>query len=119
MKIKHLLLVVATVLTAMTSCSDDSNEPAGVDDAALSPKEQALKTAVGAYVDKTVLPTYASMADAAIELRDLCHIMRASRKDPMLAAIPIQMRGRRTRLETVAQELGAQRGFPLRPRCQP
>lgn len=116
MKIKHLLLV-ATVLTAMTSCSDDSNEPAGGDDAALSPKEQALKTAVGAYVDKTVLPTYASMADAAIELRDLCHIMRDKHAAGNLTTADIEAAG--TRLETVAQELGAQRGFPLRPCCQP
>ena len=93
MKIKHLLLV-ATVLTAMTSCSDDSNEPAGVDDAALSPKEQALKTAVGAYVDKTVLPTYASMADAAIKLRDLCHIMRDKHAAGTLTTADIEAAGR-------------------------
>lgn len=92
MKIKHLLLV-ATALTAMTSCSDDSNEPAGGDDAALSPKEQALKTAVGAYVDKTVLPTYASMADAAIELRDLCHVMRDKHAAGTLTTADIEAAG--------------------------
>lgn len=93
MKIKHLLLV-ATALTAMTSCSDDNNEPAGGDDVALSPKEQALKTAVGAYVDKTVLPTYASMADAAIELRDLCHVMRDKHAAGTLTTADIEAAGR-------------------------
>lgn len=93
MKIKHLLLV-ATALTAMTSCSDDNNEPAGGDDVALSPKEQALKTAVGTYVDKTVLPTYASMADAAIELRDLCHVMRDKHAAGTLTTADIEAAGR-------------------------
>lgn len=93
MKIKHLLLV-ATALTAMTSCSDDNNEPAGGDDAALSPKEQALKTAVGTYVDKTVLPTYASMADAAIELRDLCHTIRDKHAAGTLTTADIEAAGR-------------------------
>ena len=93
MKIKHLLLV-ATALTAMTSCSDDNNEPAGGDAAALSPKEQALKTAVGTYVDKTVLPTYASMADAAIELRDLCHTIRDKHAAGTLITADIEAAGR-------------------------
>lgn len=65
------LVVIGTV---MQSCSDDnSDEPA---DGSLSAKESALKQAAQAYVDNTVLPTYADMADAAIELYDLCEVIQ-------------------------------------------
>lgn len=66
-------LVIGVAAIALTSCSGNSNEPDGSD---LSAKEQTLKAVAEDYVDHTVIPTYSKMADASIELQDLCHKMR-------------------------------------------
>lgn len=59
--------LMALVVVA-TSCSN--NGPDGDD--AMSDKETALFSAVYAYVNNTVRPTYKGMADAAISLYDCC-----------------------------------------------
>lgn len=69
MKLLNLLLVAA-LAAAATSCSDN-DEPAG-NTGGLSDKEKTLQAATNDYVTYTVLPTYKSMADASIELYDLC-----------------------------------------------
>lgn len=74
MNLKPYLFFALTGLMA-ASCSDDNNEPASGDEE-LSAKEQALQAATVNYVDYTVLPTYEAMADAAVEMRDLCHAMQ-------------------------------------------
>lgn len=70
---KILFSILAGMMTAVgfSSCDDadtEENQP----DGGLSTKETALKSAIVAYVDNTVLPTYLGMADAAVELYDLC-----------------------------------------------
>lgn len=72
MKLLNLLTIGLTALV-MASCSD-SDEPTSVDE--LSTKEKTLQAATVDYVNHTVLPTYAAMADAAIEMCDLCHTMQ-------------------------------------------
>lgn len=72
MKLLNLLTIGLTALV-MASCSD-SDEPTSVDE--LLAKEKTLQAATVDYVNHTVLPTYAGMADAAIEMCDLCHTMQ-------------------------------------------
>ena len=55
--------------TSVTSCDDNNGENTGD----LSAKEQTLKDAVTPYVNNTVIPTYKSMADAAINLMNACN----------------------------------------------
>ena len=64
-------LLAMSLAVVATSCSDD-NTP---DDGELSAKESTLKAAVEPYVDVTVIPTYTAMADAAIEMYDLCEVI--------------------------------------------
>lgn len=76
MKVNHyakLLLLPAVALFA-ASCSDDDDPTPGGED--LSAKEVALQSAAQKYVDNTVLPTYKGMADAAIEMYDLCEAIQ-------------------------------------------
>ena len=73
MKLKTYLLAGLVGLMA-ASCSDDKNDPVGDDN--MSAKEKSLQAATRDYVDYTVLPTYEAMADAAIEMCDLCHTMQ-------------------------------------------
>lgn len=77
MKFYNPFLIAAFVAAGsiFTSCSDDNNDGPVADDE-LSVKEQSLKNAAECYVDNTVLPTYGAMADAAIELYDLCEIIQ-------------------------------------------
>ncbi|MDE6230298.1 MAG: hypothetical protein K2M37_01605 [Muribaculaceae bacterium] len=70
MKLSKIFLLSLCAL-GIVSCSDSNNEPEEI-----SAKELSLKSATVAYVDNTVLPTYKAMADAAINMRDLCHIMQ-------------------------------------------
>lgn len=73
MKFRTILLAAAAGLL-VSACSDDKNEPNNGTE--LSAKEQTLKSATINYVDNTVLPTYEAMADAAIEMCDLCHAIQ-------------------------------------------
>lgn len=72
MKVLKFLMIGALALCA-AACSDDNDEPRSDD---LSAKEKALQQATADYVDHTVLPTYAGMADAAIKMQKLCHTMQ-------------------------------------------
>ena len=57
----------------LASCSDDDN--GGSDEGELSKQEKALKNVVNDYVDKTVIPTYRGLADAANDLYLACKAM--------------------------------------------
>ena len=70
MKLSKIFLLSLCAL-GIVSCSDSNNEPEEI-----SAKELSLKSATVAYVDNSVLPTCKAMADAAINMRDLCHIMQ-------------------------------------------
>ena len=69
-KVFSLLALSAAVMTMTTACSDNNDDD--ILDNNLSAKEEAISRAVVPYINNTVLPTYKSMADAAIELHDLC-----------------------------------------------
>lgn len=73
------------------SCSDSNDSPS--DPSALSEKEATLKNAAEAYVDHTVLPTYSSMADHAIELADLCAAMQEKHAAGTLTPADIEAAG--------------------------
>ena len=59
----------------------------------LSAKDKAISLAAEEYVDYTVLPTYKDMADAAIELHDLCLAMQAKHEAGTLTAADIMAAG--------------------------
>ena len=86
---KTFLLPLCAV--SLAACSDNSDEPNGGSDS--SSKELMLQAATEAYVDNTVLPTYRSMADAAIEMRDLCHTMQDKHEDGTLTVNDIKAAG--------------------------
>lgn len=90
MKFGKIMMFGALALLA-ASCSDDNDEPKT--DTDLSAKEKTLQAAVNDYVDHTVLPTYAAMADAAIEMRDLCHAMQSKHEAGTLTQADIQAAG--------------------------
>lgn len=71
---KNSLYFAAALLLAggVSSCSDDNGDgPDPVD----SEQDLALKQAVEDYVDYTVIATYNNLADAAMELEELCAAM--------------------------------------------
>lgn len=91
MKLKNLFIVsfIALLCYSCGSKEDDPTPTYGT----LSAKEQALKKATEDYVDHTVLPTYAAMADAAVELRDLCLIMQVKHEGGTLTEPDIRVAG--------------------------
>ena len=57
------------------ACSDDDNSNPNPNPEELSEQEQALKLVIEDYVNKSVVPTYSGLADACIDLADLCREM--------------------------------------------
>lgn len=90
MKLKTYLLA-ALVGIISVSCSDDKSEPQ--QQTSLSAKEKMLQAATNDYVDYTVLPTYRAMADAAVEMRDLCRNMQQKYAAGTLAANDVKAAG--------------------------
>lgn len=101
MKFSKLFLLPVVAL-AMTGCSDN-DEPKN--DNELSAKEQTLKAATEAYVDNTVLPTYKAMADAAVNMCDLCHTMQAKHAAGTLTEADIKAAGEAWKLARKSWEL--------------
>lgn len=78
----------ALMMTSMTACSDSEGDTSDQET-----KESILKTAVNPYVNKTVIPTYKAMADAAIEMYDKCVIMQEAFKESHLTIDMIKAAG--------------------------
>lgn len=73
MKLNYLFLSAAVcVALSFSSCSDGSDEP---DNNQTDVQEEALKNIVTDYVNNTVVPTYRGLADASMELADICDKM--------------------------------------------
>lgn len=83
-------LIAGLAMLAVSSCSSNDDP---VDDQ-MSAKEAALRDATVAYVDNTVLPTYSDMADAAVELLDLCNAMQASYEAGNLTSAQVEAAGK-------------------------
>lgn len=94
MKVTKLMLMGALALLGASCSDDDNNSNSGGDLDNLSAKEKTLQGATADYVDHTVLPTYKAMADAAIEMRDLCHAMQDKHAAGTLAASDIEAAGK-------------------------
>lgn len=75
---------------AVSSCSDSNDGP---ESGTMSEKEKALQSAAQEYVTNTVLPTYKDMADAAVEMRALCHTMQSKHEAGTLAESDIKAAG--------------------------
>lgn len=64
-----LYVAMGTVFAmGLNACSDDNNGG----DGELSAQETALKNVVSEYLEKTVIPTYSTLADATIEMHEAC-----------------------------------------------
>lgn len=94
MKVTKLMLMGALALLGASCSDDDNNSNSGGDLDNLSAKEKTLQGATVDYVDHTVLPTYKAMADAAIEMRDLCHAMQDKHAAGTVAASDIEAAGK-------------------------
>lgn len=92
--IKPFAVIAMCLMTApvFTSCSDDNDELVG-NDGALSEKEQMFKAAATPYVQKTVLPTYAGMADAAVELARRCEDIQTKHASGVLTEADVKSAG--------------------------
>lgn len=78
-------------VAVLPSCSDDDKTDAP--EVPQSAKEAALAKATSDYVSNTVLPTYKSMADAAIEMADLCAVMKEKHAEGTLTSADIAAAG--------------------------
>ncbi len=67
-------LVVLAFATALVSCSDSKNN----DEPDLSGNTAEKQAILSQYVNKVVVPTYKSLADASMELADLCANLKAN-----------------------------------------
>lgn len=88
MRITKFILFGLAALFISSCSSDDSDR----DDEA-APKEKTLQAATADYVEHTVLPTYSAMADAAIQLRDLCRAMQEKHTAGTLTTNDIEAAG--------------------------
>lgn len=70
-------LLAAALSTTLTACSDDDNKPDNPQDA----KETQLARPVADFVNKTVVPTYRSLADASMALTGICEEMEEAYGD--------------------------------------
>lgn len=84
--IKFFIPLLALGVTTV-SCSD-SDDPKTED--GLSAKDEAIQKATVAYVNNTVLPTYKGMADAAVQLYDLCETIQEKHAAGTLQTSDIQ-----------------------------
>lgn len=85
------LLTLSVVALLMASCSDSEKS---INEPAMSDKEQALQYAVRDYVEYTVRPVYGAMADAAVELRTLCHEMQTKHNSGNLELQDVEKAGK-------------------------
>ena len=89
MKITKFIMLGMAALS-LASCSDN-DDPTPND--TLEAKEQMLQAATVDYVEHTVYPTYAAMADAAIRMRDLCRTMQTKHAAGTLTSADIKAAG--------------------------
>ena len=95
---KYLKFPLYMAFTAMigmsvTACSDDDNPENPEETGGLSVQEQALKDVITDYTDKTVIPTYKGMADAAMQLHSLCIDIRTKKADGTLSTADVEAAG--------------------------
>lgn len=94
MKFVNAIMISCMLAVGVLACScSDSGNDGPNDDTELSAKENALKSAAENYVDNTVLPTYKGMADAAVELYDLCAEIQRKHAAGLLTTADIEKAG--------------------------
>ena len=71
----------------LAACSDD-DEPEV--ETGLTAQEEALKAVVSDFADKTVIPTYQGMADAAMQLHGLCIDIRSKKQAGTLTTADVE-----------------------------
>lgn len=84
-----MALLLTAIPFSLASCGDDPENAENN----LTAKDNAISAAATEYVDFTVLPTYKDMADAAIELHDLCLVMQQKHEAGTLSEADIKVAG--------------------------
>lgn len=87
LKIPLCLALGAMMGMSMTSCSDNDDPTDGTE---LSAQEKALKEVVADFADKTVIPSYQGMADAAMSLHSLCIDIRTKKQAGTLTTADVE-----------------------------
>ena len=67
------LFALSALLLGGVSCTEEEKDFSWEEQ-----RETALQSAATAFVEKTVIPTYTSLADACLELADLCSQIETS-----------------------------------------
>lgn len=94
-------LLFGAALAMLASCSDNDSPS----DGEMTAKERKLCEATVCYVNNTVLPTYGAMADAAVELLDLCEEMQRAYEAGALTVKQIEEAGKAWKLLRKSWEL--------------
>ena len=94
------LIILSLCAVSIVGCRERHDEPQNT-----SANDQMLKAATQAYVDNTVLPTYRAMADAAIDMMNLCHTMQEKHSSGSLLESDIRAAGDAWRLARKNWEL--------------
>ncbi len=89
MKIYNYLLCAALAVSSVACSDSDDSEPKGEESA----KEATLDKATNDYVTYTVLPTYKAMADAAMEMSDLCEAIQENFLNGNLSTADVKAAG--------------------------
>ena len=87
LKFPLCLALGAMMGMSMTSCSDNDDPTDGTE---LSAQEKALKEVVADFADKTVIPSYQGMADAAMSLHSLCIDIRTKKQAGTLTTADVE-----------------------------
>lgn len=87
LKFPLCLALGAMMGMSMTSCSDNDDP---IDGTELSAQEKALKEVVADFADKTVIPSYQGMADAAMSLHSLCIDIRTKKQAGTLTTADVE-----------------------------
>ena len=91
--LKFPLYVAAAAIVGMGAMACSDNDEPNVDPNELTAQEQALKEIVADYTDKTVVPTYQGMADAAMQLHSLCIDIRTKKTNGTLTTADVDAAG--------------------------
>jgi uncharacterized iron-regulated protein len=80
LEMRWMAVMATLMMTSFTACNED--DPAVVDD----PDEATRKEILANYVDKTVIPTYKAMAEAALKMRAANEALKATPTDATMEA---------------------------------
>ena len=79
MRAKSTIFALLALSMSLVACETNTNTPIEQNS-----KEEAFKSAIEAYIDNTVVPTYRGMADNALLLAEACAEIQQAHTDGIL-----------------------------------